>query len=109
VFNSFVANYLVRLRINTHVSAAVIDRLPIPKPRSDDWRVRDIAHLAEKLTLEHEPASFGRLQANVASLYGLTREQFAHVLETFPLVDRDDREAALTAFRDIFDVWTRSG
>jgi Eco57I restriction-modification methylase len=109
VFNSFVANYLVRLRINTHVSAAVIDRLPIPKPHSDDWRVRDIAHLAEKLTLEHEPASFGRLQANVASLYGLTREQFAHVLETFPLVDRDDREAALTAFCDIFDVRPRSG
>ena len=109
VFNSFVANYLVRLRINTHVSAAIIDRLPVPRPRAGDPRARNIARLAARLSLGHEPASFSRLQANAASLYGLTLDQFAHVLETFPLVDRTDRDASLTAFCDIFDLRPRPG
>ena len=30
IFNSYVANYLVRLRVTTHVSAAIVDRLPVP-------------------------------------------------------------------------------
>lgn len=108
MFNSFVANYLVRLRINTHVSAAVIDRLPIPRPRAGDPRPREIARLAAILACGHELVSFARLQAIAADLYGLHRDQFAHVLETFPLVPRADRDASLAAFCDIFDVRPRS-
>ena len=33
MLNSFVANYLVRLRVSTHVSSGIIDRLPVPAPR----------------------------------------------------------------------------
>ena len=73
MFNSFVANYLVRLRINTHVSAAVIDRLPIPRPRAGDPRPREIARLAATLACGHELVSFARLQAIAADLYGLHR------------------------------------
>ena len=29
-FNSFVVNYLVRLRVTTHVTTAIVERLPIP-------------------------------------------------------------------------------
>jgi hypothetical protein len=32
VLNSFVANYLVRLRVTTHVTVAIVDRLPAPRP-----------------------------------------------------------------------------
>ena len=33
IFNSFVANYLVRLRVSTHVTVAIVERLPMPRPR----------------------------------------------------------------------------
>ena len=35
MLNSFVANYLVRLRVSTHVSSGIIDRLPVPVPHRD--------------------------------------------------------------------------
>ena len=49
-----------------------------------------------------DPAERAKLRAEldamVAHLYGLTDEQFAHVLETFPLVDSSVRTAALNEF-----------
>ena len=30
LFNSFVLNYLVRLRVTTHVTTAIVQRLPVP-------------------------------------------------------------------------------
>ena len=30
LFNSFVVNYLVRLRVSTHVTTALVERLPVP-------------------------------------------------------------------------------
>ena len=47
LFNSFVVNYLVRLRVTTHVTTATVEQLPIPtaetsrRPpfeRSPRWR-----------------------------------------------------------------------
>jgi len=97
VFNSYAANYCVRLRGGTHVPAAVIQRLPVPfdvPPRA----LKSIAALAR--TLAHEPAAgdAARLQARVARLYAFTRDEFAHVLSTFPLVDASARTNALEAF-----------
>ena len=40
VFNSFVANYLIRLRGGTHVPAAVIHQLPVPVLARDSERLR---------------------------------------------------------------------
>ena len=39
------------------------------------------------------------LDSLVAHLYGLTEEEFAYVLTTFPLVDQPVKDAALAAFR----------
>ena len=33
LLNSFVANYLIRLRVNTHVTVALVSRLPVPVVR----------------------------------------------------------------------------
>ena len=41
------------------------------------------------------------LDALVAHLYGLTEEEFRHVLSTFPLVDPGVRDAALAAYRSV--------
>ena len=90
VFNSFVANYCVRLRRGTHVPAAVIHQLPVPiAPAS---AVRAVAALARQIAARAERDAAARLQAEVARLYGLTRDEFAHVLSTFPLVDPIERD-----------------
>jgi hypothetical protein len=39
-------------------------------------------------------------QALAARVYGLTAAEFEHVLGTFPLVDRADRDLALQVFVD---------
>ena len=35
ILNSFVANYLVRMRVNTHVTVSIMERLPVPRPALD--------------------------------------------------------------------------
>ena len=43
--------------------------------------------------------SHARVQALAARCYGLTEDEFAHVLTTFPLVDSSERRGALEKFR----------
>ena len=38
LFNSFVVNYLVRLRVTTHVTTAAVEQLPDPNPRGRTGR-----------------------------------------------------------------------
>jgi hypothetical protein len=98
VFNSYVANYLVRMRVGTHVTASIIARLPVPKPPPGDRVFRLIARLGRALAGRFEPAGFARVNALVALLYRLTGDEFAHVLGTFPLVPPAEREEALRLF-----------
>jgi hypothetical protein len=99
VLNSFVANYLVRLRVTTHVGVAGVERLPVPRPGRAEAFGR-IAALAAALNGPDAAASmvFAKLQAEVARLYGLSAVEFRHVLDTFPLVSRDVREESLGAY-----------
>jgi len=97
LLNSYVANYLVRRWVTTHVTATVMARLPVPVP--DDPIKRVLARFARRLARAPSASMEAECQARSAALYGLNADEFAHVLETFPLVDRDRREAALEAFR----------
>ena len=101
IFNSFVANYLIRPRITTHVGTAVITRLPVPRPARDARAFRELSGLASSLARSPSIPAAARLQAVAASLYGLSKDQFPHVLDTFPLVPSDQRKAAMQAFCDI--------
>ena len=101
MFNSFVANYLVRLRVGTHVTTAIINRLPVPKPARTSAPFVQIAELSKTLQVRSDAGAHARLQAHAARLYGLDRPQFGHVLDRFPLVPRVDRDAAMAAFCDI--------
>jgi hypothetical protein len=104
VFNSFVANYLIRLRGGTHVPAAVIHQLPVPVPRRDSETFAAIVRLSRAVAARpEEPAVRAELQARVALAYGLDDHDFVHVLTTFPLVPEVEREAALIAFRHMGD------
>jgi hypothetical protein len=99
MFNSFVANYLVRFHVGTHVTAGIISRLPMPRPAHGSRELAEIASLADNLiTNSNDGDTRARLQAAAARAYGLSPAQFRRVLETFPLVPRVDRDAALAAF-----------
>jgi hypothetical protein len=102
LLNSFVANYLVRLRVNTHVTVALVSRLPVPRFDADDPHFRALTDLSRALTNAREPAEtrpeYAQLQAHAARLYGLTSEAFEHVLGTFPLIPTEARSNALAIF-----------
>jgi hypothetical protein len=93
LFNSFIVNYLVRMRVTTHVTTATVEGLPIPPPGYSPAE-REIAGLARLLSRRQDPSAFSRLQALAASLYQLTADEFSHVLGTFPLVAKEIRDAA---------------
>ena len=98
VFNSLVANYLIRLRGGTHVPAAAIHRLPVPCPPPGDARFRDVARLAERMARAPSAEVEADLNARVADLYQLGAHELAHVLSTFPLVDAQCKAAVAAAF-----------
>jgi hypothetical protein len=99
IFNSFVANYLVRMRVNTHVNVSIIERLPVPRPALDSAEFRDIVALTTRFgTTASDPRAAAELQAHVARLYRLTVSEFQHVLDTFPLVSETARSAAMVRF-----------
>ena len=100
VFNSLVVNYLVRLRVGTHVTTGIVERLPVPQQQDAPAAFRAIAATARQLARRHDPAALARLNARVARLYQLSREEFDHVVGTFPLVSREDRDGALREFKD---------
>jgi hypothetical protein len=93
VFNSFVANYLIRLRGGTHVTSATIARLPVPRP--DRIGVQQIAALARAVAASGDltGGEYVNLQTAVARLYDLDPFAFEHVLGTFPLVPAFVRES----------------
>ncbi len=99
IFNSFVANFMVRLRVTTHVTVAIVQRLPVPRPATGPGSFADIANLARRLAGDPaDLASMARLQAAAAKLYELDVDSFAHVLSTFPLIEPALREASMRAF-----------
>lgn len=99
LLNSYVANYLIRMRVNTHVTAALMSRLPVPVVRPGapafDRLHALAAAIARSSTPVEEMEEYAELQSIAARLYGLTADDFAHVLETFPLVPRQTKFRSL--------------
>jgi hypothetical protein len=98
LFNSFVVNYLVRLRVTMHVTTGTVERLPIPTAEAAPAACREIAGLARLLARRRDPAALARLNARVAELYQLTGEEFEHILNTFPLIPIKERQDTLKMF-----------
>jgi hypothetical protein len=99
MFNSFVVNYLTRLRVTTHVTTGIVERLPIPSTLAAGSSLGFIAACARLLARRDAAEVQAALEARVARLYQLSEAEFSHVLDTFPLVPMDERAAALQAFR----------
>jgi len=98
MFNSLVVNFLVRLRVTTHVTTAIVERLPIPREDDAGALYDEIGSMTRALSRRNDSALEGRLNAVVAKLYQLTLEEFRHVLSTFPLIPEKDRDDAITEF-----------
>ena len=94
IMNSLVANYFVRFWVSSHVTTAIIGRLPVPRPPANSAAFRGVAALSAALSLAPSPLThpaYPRLQARVARLYGLDAEELARILETFPLIDDETK------------------
>src|SRR6266567_350226 len=100
LFNSLVVNYLVRLWVSTHVTTAIVERLPLPTRDQAPAAFGTIAALARLLARRTDRAAFVQLNALVAKLYQLSTEELAHVLATFPLIPTAERDAVRHQFSD---------
>jgi hypothetical protein len=96
LLNSFVANYLVRLWVTTHLGTTTVERLRVPRPADPSWACGRIRERARELLRAggRHPAAYAEVQALAARLYGLSRDEFSLVLESFPLVERGVKAAA---------------
>ena len=99
LFNSLVVNFLVRMRVTTHVTTTIVERLPIPREDQMMAATDELVSAAEHLSRGQDTAVCARLNAQVAQIYQLRESEFAHVLDTFPLIDRAERNLMLEMFR----------
>jgi hypothetical protein len=118
ILNSFAADYQLRQKVTANVSFYFLEQLPLPRLTSADPRFRPIVERAARLigitadydtllgeifgskathkthgaTSDEDRQRFrAESDALVAQLYGLTEEEFAHILTTFPLVSESVR------------------
>ena len=128
LFNSVVVDFSVRQRVTNNINFFFLYQLPVPRLTEKDEAFRPIVERAARLictTPEFDdlaqeifsgqanaasvgatvPAERAKLRAEldglVAHLYGLTEEEFAHILTTFPLVSDEVKIAAHNAFRNV--------
>jgi hypothetical protein len=99
MFNSLVVNYFVRLRVTTHVTTSIVERLPVPRQDHAGRAYGEIAAIARALARRDDASLWAQLNASVARLYALNEEEFAYVLGTFPLIPAADREAVMQTLR----------
>ena len=101
LLNSLVANYLIRARVTTHVTATVMARLPLPRPPAHSAAFRELVTLARALSktgIEADPERYARLNAVVASLYHLTPDDYSAIVDTFPLLPEELRARCITQY-----------
>ena len=125
VLNSFTFDFLIRQRVSATISMFIFFQLPIPRlteqtPDFTPIMIRaaklicttpEFDELARESSLGSyesgatDPAERSRLRAELdgltAHLYGLTEEEFAYILSTFPLVPDPVKVAAQNAYRDV--------
>ena len=116
VLSSMSADFYVRQRMAKHVNAFILKELPLPR---EPEVVRQLGELALPLYLGEDFEAFrgdvepledevkrlkliAKLDARVAHLYGFTYEEYQAVLNTFPLVDPEQKARCLRAYND----WT---
>lgn len=125
LLNSFIVDWVLRQKVTTNVNMFYVYQLPVPRLTEQDPAFTPIVNRAAKLictTPEFDdlarevglkshkkgvtdPVERAKLRAEldglIAHLYGLTEEEFAYILTTFPLVPEPVKVAAQNAYRDV--------
>ena len=127
ILNSFVVDFILRLRVNTNLNLFYLDQIPVPRLSSKDKWFKPVITRACKLICTSEDFSelweevmktkwsekvaatteFDRNQLRaeldgiVAHLYDLTEDEFTYILNTFPIVAQSQKVATQNAYRDI--------
>lgn len=124
-WNSFVVDYVIRMRVTTTLNFFYLYQLPIPRLTEKDTvflpivkraarlicTTSEFDDLAKEVGLKNQkdgatdPVERSKLRAEldglIAHLYGLTEDEFADILTTFPLVADPVTIAAHNAYRDV--------
>jgi Eco57I restriction-modification methylase len=98
LLNSLLANYLIRARVTTHVTATMMARLPVPRPPAHSAAFHELVTLARSLArtgIDANPDAYARLNAVVAALYQLTPEDYGAIVDTFPLLPAELRSLCI--------------
>ena len=124
LFNSFPFDWLVRQKAATHLSLYLLEALPVP--RFSEAACRFLAHAALLLSCNHAGyaatlARTGRWQSRLETVrihyvprsmrrwrhaYGLSRDQYDHVLRGFSHRSHPDAPSlCLAAFDDLKGAW----
>lgn len=125
VLNSFVYDFALRSSVSANLTMFFVYQLCVPRPAESDaafWPIvkraarlicttPEFDALAKEVGMKNhkegapDPVERAKLRAEldglIARLYGLTDDEFAHILKTFPLVPEPVRAAALDAYRDV--------
>ena len=101
LFNSYVLNAVVRMLMGGHVTTSLVEDLPVPRWDDRLAETHQVAELARQLSNGNGSSqTMALLQAAAARVYGLGEEEFASVLELFPLIALSERKLAADAFME---------
>lgn len=101
LLNSFVANYLVRLQVTTHVTTALMSRLPVPRPAGQSREFARLAELSRQIAasnVDTAVSEYAELNAIAARLYSISADEYRHILDSFPLIPALVREGCFGAY-----------
>ncbi len=122
IANSFCLDWLIRQKMNSTLNMFYIYQLPVPRLQAGDRFFNDIVERSAKLicttpefdelaqevglgsheqgvTDEGDRAKLrAELDGMIAHLYGLTAEELAYILTTFPVVSDSVKEAIIEAY-----------
>lgn len=117
VMNSFVVDYFLRQKVSANVTMFNFLETPVPRlsaGKEFDFIVKKVAQLVcttpefselkklvgvEPLISESDRAlARAQLDVMVAKVYGITKEELAHMLEAFPIVDKKQKELVLAEY-----------
>src|SRR5260370_2941767 len=127
IFNSFIADFLIRLLVSIHVTISNVYHLPVPRlTKQDEYfsslvtrtarlicTTEDFKELWESImrspwsleTAATNSVERERLRAEldglVAHLYNVSEDEFTYILSTFPLVADSTQKSAPKAYRDV--------
>ncbi len=122
--NSFTLDWMIRQKVTTTLNMFYVYQLPVPRLTESDRTFSHIVQRAAKLicttpefdelaqevglgshangvTDESDRAKLrAELDGIIAHLYGLSEDEFAYILTTFPIVPEQVKADALTAYRE---------